>query len=66
MYIDESTPHAYWLARSFVLLADLYASQGRNAEAKQYLVSLQSNYSADDDIKTLIEERLNNLSTENQ
>ncbi|MBR1946848.1 MAG: tetratricopeptide repeat protein [Bacteroidaceae bacterium] len=65
-YIDESTPHAYWLARSFVLLADLYASQGRNAEAKQYLVSLQSNYSADDDIKTLIEERLNNLSTENQ
>jgi hypothetical protein len=60
-YIDESTPHAYWLARSFVLLADLYASQGRNAEAKQYLVSLQSNYSTDDDIKTLIEERLNNL-----
>ena len=65
-YIDESTPHAYWLARSFVLLADLYASQGRNAEAKQYLLSLQSNYSADDDIKTLIEERLNSLSTENQ
>lgn len=65
-YIDESTPHAYWLARSFVLLADLYASQGRNAEAKQYLISLQSNYDANDDIMSLIEKRLNNLSTENQ
>lgn len=64
-YIDESTPHAYWLARSFVLLADLYASQGRNAEAKQYLLSLQSNYEADDDIKSLIEERLGNLPTDN-
>ncbi|MBO7302137.1 MAG: tetratricopeptide repeat protein [Bacteroidaceae bacterium] len=60
-YIEESTPHAYWLARSFVLLADLYAAQGRDMEAKQYLLSLQHSYSGDDDIATMIEERLNNL-----
>lgn len=64
-YIETSTPHTYWLARSFVLLADLYASQGRNLEAKQYLLSLQSNYEGDDDIKSLIENRLEGLSTEN-
>lgn len=60
-YIDTSTPHAYWLARSFVLLADLYTKQGREIEAKQYLLSLQNNYNEDDDIKTLIKERLDKL-----
>lgn len=61
-YIDISTPHAYWLARSFILLSDLYMTQGRDVEAKQYLLSLKNNYNAEDDIKTLIEERLNKLS----
>ena len=62
-YIEESTPHAYWLARSFVLLADLYAAQERNMEAKQYLLSLQHSYSGEDDIANMIEERLNNLTS---
>ena len=57
-YIEESTPHAYWLARSFVLIADLYIAQNRLIEAKQYLLSLQHNYSGDDDIAELIKERL--------
>ena len=66
-YIDASTPHAYWLARSFILLSDLYSSQGRNLEAKQYLISLQNNYTEEDEtksasIKALIEERLEKLS----
>lgn len=65
-YIEESTPHSYWLARSFVLLSDLYAAQGRSMEAKQYLISLQSNYNENDDIKELIEARLNKLTTEKQ
>ena len=60
-YIDMSTPHAYWLARSFVLLADTYTAQGKTMEAKEYLVSLQNNYEADDDIKEMIQERLSNL-----
>lgn len=60
-YIEESTPHSYWLARSFVLLSDTYLKQGRRMEAKQYLLSLQSNYTGDDDIAGMIEKRLADL-----
>lgn len=65
-YISESTPHAYWLARSFVLLSDLYSEQGKSMEAKQYLLSLQNNYDGDDDIADMIKERLEKLSSENK
>ena len=60
-YIDKSTPHAYWLARSFILLSDVYVKLGRNLDAKQYLLSLRQNYQADDDIKSMIESRLKKL-----
>ena len=60
-YIDVSTPHAYWLARSFVLLSDVYMKLGRNLDAKQYLLSLKQNYQADDDIAKMIETRLSKL-----
>lgn len=60
-YIEVSTPHTYWLARSFVLLSDVYMQTGREIEAKQYLLSLQQNYSANDDIAGMIEERLQKM-----
>ena len=60
-YIEVSTPHAYWLARSFVLLSDIYVKLGRNLDAKQYLLSLQQNYQANDDIEQMIESRLKKL-----
>lgn len=60
-YIDVSTPHAYWLARSFVLLSDVYVKMGRKLDAKQYLLSLQQNYQADDDIAEMIQTRLDKL-----
>ncbi len=60
-YIDVSTPHAYWLARSFVLLSDIYVRSGRDLDAKQYLLSLKQNYQADDDISEMIETRLAGL-----
>lgn len=60
-YIDQSTPHAYWLARSFVLLSDVYVAMGKNLDARQYLLSLQQNYHADDDIKSMIDSRLKKL-----
>ena len=65
-FIEMSTPHTYWMARSFILLADLYSIQGKTLEAKQYLLSLQNNYDGDDDIAGMITERLNKLSTENK
>ncbi len=60
-YMDQSTPHSYWLARSFVLLADVYTATGKPADARQYLLSLQQNYQANDDIAGMIETRLNKL-----
>lgn len=65
-YITESTPHAYWLARSFILLSDLYSIQGKKMEAKQYLLSLQNNYEGEDDIAEMINSRLETLNTENE
>ena len=62
-FINEGTTHQYWLARCFVLLADLYIAQGDDFMAKQYLLSLQENYSADDDIATLINVRLEAITT---
>ena len=33
-YIDQSTPHIYWLARGFVLLSDVYMAKGQNEDAR--------------------------------
>lgn len=60
-FIDQSTPHAYWLARGFVLLSDVYVALGKPTEARLYLQSLQQNYQGDDDIASLIQERLGKL-----
>ena len=64
-FIEMSTPHTYWMARSFILLADLYTVQGKTMEAKQYLLSLQNNYDGGNDgIAAMIDERLEKLNTE--
>nr|WP_321374225.1 tetratricopeptide repeat protein [uncultured Bacteroides sp.] len=60
-YVDQSTPHIYWLARSFVLLSDVYDSMGKKLDAKQYLLSLQQNYTEKDDIQEMINSRLAKL-----
>ena len=64
-YIEVSTPHTYWLARSFVLLSDVYMQTGREIEAKQYLLSLKQNYTANDDIASMIEGRLEKMNNQN-
>lgn len=60
-FIDQSTPHAYWLARGFVLLSDVYVAMDKNLDARQYLLSLQQNYQGNDDIQSMIESRLKKL-----
>ena len=64
-YIEQSTPHAYWLARSFILLSDVYHATGKDLDARQYLLSLQQNYQGNDDIESMIESRLSKLKVEN-
>lgn len=61
-FAKMNTPYQYWLARSFVLLADIYIQRGDNFQAKQYLLSLQKNYTVNDDIQTMISDRLNAIS----
>jgi TolA-binding protein len=57
--IEAGTPHTYWLARSFITLADVYYKQGNVAQARDYLQSLKSNYPGKEkDIFNDIETRL--------
>lgn len=65
-FVDSGTPHAYWLARSFVLMADAYMKLDRQLEARQYLLSLKQNYQAEDDIAGMIESRLEKMNEENK
>ena len=60
-FAKKNSPYQFWLARSFVLLSDVYIKQGNDFQAKQYLLSLQKNYTAADEIQTLITERLNGI-----
>ena len=57
-FAKKNTPHQFWLARSFVLLSDIYIKQNNDFQAKQYLLSLQKNYTTADEIQTMINERL--------
>lgn len=60
--IDKGTSDTYWLARGFILLADIYLKKGDKATAKTYLESVKSNYNnANDGILLMIKERLTRL-----
>ncbi|MDR2475776.1 MAG: tetratricopeptide repeat protein [Bacteroidales bacterium] len=61
-FIRKGTPHAYWLARGFILMADISAAKKDLLSAKQYLQSLKTNYkNPPDDIAGMIDDRLKRL-----
>lgn len=60
-FIQEGSPYQYWLARSIILMSDISVKNGDTFTASEYLKSLQSNYSENDDISSLINSRLSNL-----
>lgn len=58
--VDANPPHAYWLARTFILISDINRAEGNDTEARLYLTTLRDNYPGDEtDIMMMIEERLN-------
>jgi len=56
---NSDSQHAYWVARAFILLSDIYARQGNEYKAQQYLKSLRDNYPGTEaDIFEMIDARL--------
>ncbi|MDE6459542.1 MAG: tetratricopeptide repeat protein, partial [Paramuribaculum sp.] len=58
-FINANPPHAYWLARGFIVLSDALRAQGETFEADEYLRTLKENYPGSEaDIFDMIEKRL--------
>ena len=60
-FIGSGTSHQYWLARGYILVADIYINKGDNNQARQYLNALKRNYKGSDDIDRMIDNRLENI-----
>lgn len=61
--LGSGSPHAYWIAKAYILLSDIYLKQGRTTEAREYLESLRSNYPGKEkEIFAEIDSRLARLS----
>ncbi|MBS0011809.1 MAG: tetratricopeptide repeat protein, partial [Bacteroidales bacterium] len=48
-FIDQSTPHQYWMARMFILLADISLKKGDEFQARATLQSLKDYYQVEND-----------------
>ena len=44
-FADKNTPHAYWLAKSFLLLGDVYTSRGDLFQGRATYQSVVDGYS---------------------
>jgi TolA-binding protein len=61
-FIDQNTPHQYWMARMFLLLADISIKKGDTLQARATLQSLKDYYSIDNDgILDEVKSRLDSL-----
>lgn len=63
---NTTTQNQYWLAKSFIVLSDIYIRRGDDFQAKQYLLSLQKNYTEQNDIQEMIATRLAEISEREQ
>ncbi|MBC8004925.1 MAG: tetratricopeptide repeat protein, partial [Verrucomicrobia bacterium] len=48
-FIDKNSPHQFWLAKSFLLLSDIYLKNGDEFQAKHTLKSIEDNYPEQND-----------------
>ncbi len=56
-FIDEFSSYDYWLAKSFILLADIYTITGDLFQAKQTLQSIIDNYEGAELVKVAYEKQ---------
>ena len=59
--VNNMGEHDYWVAKSFLLLADTYAAKGNKLQAKSTLESVIANYEEDDDVIPSAKARLQKL-----
>ncbi len=62
-FTQMQTTQQYWLAKSLILLSDINVQRNDIFQAKQYLLALQSNYQQQDDITTIIADKLQEIAT---
>ena len=61
-FTSSGSPHSYWVARGFIVMADAYEKQGSPYMAIDYLESLKENYPGRElDIHDMITKRLKRL-----
>ncbi|MGA2407631.1 MAG: tetratricopeptide repeat protein [Bacteroidales bacterium] len=61
-FIDQKSPHQYWMARMFLLLADISIKKGDSLQARATLQSLKDYYTFDNDgILDEVKAKLNTL-----
>jgi tetratricopeptide (TPR) repeat protein len=74
-FIDLKSPHQYWMARVFLLLADISIKKGDTLQARATLTSLKDYYKVDNDgildevrakISSLDENKTGTAKTDNQ
>lgn len=63
--IKNMPSYDYWVAKSFILLADTYTRLNDTFQAKSTLQSVIDNYEGDDDILPTAKQRLKNLNEKN-
>ena len=59
--VKQLSNYDYWVAKSFVLLADNYTAEGDLFQARSTLVSVLQNYKPNDEVKNSAEQKLNQL-----
>ncbi|HKK42190.1 MAG TPA: hypothetical protein VJ963_07260, partial [Bacteroidales bacterium] len=65
-FVNQSTPHQYWMARMFLLLADISIKKGDMLQARATLQSLRDYYTIDNDgILDEVRSKLDSLNTGN-
>lgn len=64
-FINQNTPHQYWMARMFLLLSDISIKKGDIIQARATLQSLRDYYATEDDgILDEVRTKLNSLAVE--